>query len=440
MLACLDRGSRTLDVVRAQRRASGSACSPPTRSRWPARSPARRRTPRSSARSASTSATGSRSSTARRLGRLRAARPAPRRRPPDRGRRRARVGGDGGDPLVFFGGGYRPLGLSAGASSGHRELVRACTRRPARAGRRSAGSSVGARRGLRAARLRFAVSRSVRPSHHRNTPSARKSRSLSEISETASRRSEERAAGARRAQREDEDDQRRDGHDPGLAADDRERERALALARAGRRSRAPRARARRRRRGRASASSETTQRQHAVEVVQAVGGLVAESSEERPEQRPGGRPSPARRAAAYQKQTLGLAAQPGDRRPRRRRRGWRRARRRRRPGGRSAIAGADQSRVANPPRRSDFPLADAEKHYVATCHKVGYNSGCVLQSYLPVLVFAGLGLDRRVGLRDAERRRSGRKRPSTRDRRPSRTSAGCRATSRAPSASGSAST
>ena len=31
MLACLDRGSRTLEIVRARRRASGSACSPPTR-------------------------------------------------------------------------------------------------------------------------------------------------------------------------------------------------------------------------------------------------------------------------------------------------------------------------------------------------------------------------------------------------------------------------
>jgi NADH-quinone oxidoreductase subunit A len=34
---------------------------------------------------------------------------------------------------------------------------------------------------------------------------------------------------------------------------------------------------------------------------------------------------------------------------------------------------------------------DAEDHYVATCHEVGYNTGCVLQSYLPVLVFVALG-------------------------------------------------
>ena len=43
------------------------------------------------------------------------------------------------------------------------------------------------------------------------------------------------------------------------------------------------------------------------------------------------------------------------------------------------------------PERSGFSLADAEDHYVATCHAVGYNTGCVLQSYLPVLVFVALG-------------------------------------------------
>ena len=42
--------------------------------------------------------------------------------------------------------------------------------------------------------------------------------------------SEQLAARTRGAQREEEDDQRRHGHDPGLAADDRERDQALAFA------------------------------------------------------------------------------------------------------------------------------------------------------------------------------------------------------------------
>jgi NADH-quinone oxidoreductase subunit A len=40
-------------------------------------------------------------------------------------------------------------------------------------------------------------------------------------------------------------------------------------------------------------------------------------------------------------------------------------------------------------RRLQF---DAERHYVASCHKLGYNSNALLRSYLPILVFAGLGL------------------------------------------------
>ena len=51
------------------------------------------------------------------------------------------------------------------------------------------------------------------------------------------------------------------------------------------------------------------------------------------------------------------------------------------------------------PKESDLPLSDAEKHYVARSHKLGYgggefryNSGELLHSYLPVLVFVALGL------------------------------------------------
>ena len=39
---------------------------------------------------------------------------------------------------------------------------------------------------------------------------------------------------------------------------------------------------------------------------------------------------------------------------------------------------------------SDLPLCNAEKHYVATTHKVN-TLASVLRSYLPILVFIGLG-------------------------------------------------
>jgi NADH-quinone oxidoreductase subunit A len=41
--------------------------------------------------------------------------------------------------------------------------------------------------------------------------------------------------------------------------------------------------------------------------------------------------------------------------------------------------------------RQALAASDAEVHYVATCHKLGYNTTAVLRSYLPVLVFTGLG-------------------------------------------------
>ena len=109
MLACLDRGSRTLDVVARRTAASGSACSPPTRSRSRARSRARPRTRRSS-----------RGSTSPSTPRFRSSRPlawvvCALRELHDGGDHLIMVGDvldlgvDVGDPLVFFGGGYRAL-------------------------------------------------------------------------------------------------------------------------------------------------------------------------------------------------------------------------------------------------------------------------------------------------------------------------------------------
>ncbi len=72
-------------------------------------------------------------------------------------------------------------------------------------------------------------------------------------------------------------------------------------------------------------------------------------------------------------------------RPSRRRARWWRGRRSRGSG--EPLPPADQIRRAV----GHFRLSDAEAHYVATLHKVGYNSGSVLQSYLPVLVFVALG-------------------------------------------------
>ena len=254
MLACLDRGSRTLDVVRAPRALRGQRARPPTRSRSPARSPARRRTRRSSDEVASPSATGpdprrrrspgsaarcatctpaaitrSRSATCSTSAVGEARSPCVlRRRLPRRSAEARPLVGD--RELVLL----APLDQLAPGDLGR--VARSAPRSRVRAGRCS--RFCGGRADLGSGRGPFTVTGAPR----RREVAVRDAR--------CSRRSEELAAGARGAQGEAEDDQRRDGHDPGLAADDRERERALAVARAGRRSRAPRARARRPRRAR----------------------------------------------------------------------------------------------------------------------------------------------------------------------------------------------
>ena len=131
---------------------------------------------------------------------------------------------------------------------------------------------------------------------------------------------EQRAAGARRAQGEEEDDQRRDGHDPRLAPDDREREarwrssgsesksmpsssRSAAPARDG------------------LGQQRDQQRQHAVEVVQVVGRLVAGEQRGSCRAGAGGPRRPARRGAGTRRRrSAGRGARRRRRRPRRR--GW----------------------------------------------------------------------------------------------------------------------
>ena len=115
-----------------------------------------------------------------------------------------------------------------------------------------------------------------------------------------------------------------------------------------------------------------------------------ESSRIAPEP-PGGRPPPGRSRSTYQKPTDGSLAKPGDAAPDP---GDQVGGDHRDPdarGGRLATTGARQTRSAG--RGSEYPLADAENHYVATCTKSVYNSAAVvLRSYLPVIVFAGLGV------------------------------------------------
>ena len=112
-----------------------------------------------------------------------------------------------------------------------------------------------------------------------------------------------------RAQREQEDHQRRDGHDPRLAADDRQRDRALAALGSESKSRPSSSRSAAPARA-PSARSETHERQHPVQVVEPVGGLAAREQQDRAERRPGGRPRPGRPAARTRTPTDGLAAEP----------------------------------------------------------------------------------------------------------------------------------
>ena len=110
MLACLDRGSRTLEIVRASGAfgvsvlgAGQEALARGVRQQGAAHG----EVPRGRLRP---SATGCRSSTARSPGSpARCASSTPAATTRSRSARCSRVGADGGDPLVFFGGAYRPL-------------------------------------------------------------------------------------------------------------------------------------------------------------------------------------------------------------------------------------------------------------------------------------------------------------------------------------------
>ncbi len=103
------------------------------------------------------------------------------------------------------------------------------------------------------------------------------------------------------------DDQRRDGHDPGLAAHDREREAVLAVLRQGVEVEALElalggAGARR------LGQQGDQQRQHAVDVMQVVGRLVSEQQQDRAEQRTGATTATWATRSAYQKPTRRLGA------------------------------------------------------------------------------------------------------------------------------------
>ena len=177
------------------------------------------------------------------------------------------------------------------------------------------------------------------------------------------------------------------------------------------------------------------QRQHAVEVVQAVGGSWPSSEQDRAEQRPGATTA-----------RLGGAQQVPEARPRAGRRSQAIA---------APDAGGEVGRRGRatpttrwtvghrpyPPRRVGIPLADAENHYVASLSQSGYITRACSAAELP----PGPRLRRPRPRSSAAPWRcsttcSARSAARARGRRASRTSAGCRPRSRAPSASGSAST
>ena len=318
MLACLDLGSRTLVARRARRRDSGSTSSAPARPRSRGAS-----APRSPIREkwegvAWTERAGDADDRGGAdLARLRARRGARRRRPRDRDRRGAGArGGDGGEPLIFHQGGAYPSG-----------------------GRRVGAAMTGPMPATCAAR-----------------------------------------SGARRAERaRSEDDQRRDGHDPGLAADDRQRDR-VAGARAGSESKSRPSSSRSAAPARARLGEQRDERRAARRR-----GSEGRSAASRPESSriepsaPAARPRPARRAARTRSRRSadGEARRP---RPRRRRRGWSRGPRSRPRCGRSARPqprGATQPQAVRGatgrirPGSIENPHADAENHYVASSHKVG---------------------------------------------------------------------